>query len=56
MEDEGIAMLKRIVWPSVAAVLLAVGAIISAVVGSDKMTLAIGMAAVTAAILATREK
>lgn len=50
-------MLKRLVWASVTASLLALGAIIAAALGDDNnLVIALGAAAITAAILATRER
>jgi hypothetical protein len=50
-------MLKRMVWAAVVAVALALGAVIAAVVGDDNnLVISLGAAAITAAILATRER
>lgn len=49
-------MLKRVVWSAVAAAVLAVAAIILAIVGHDSEALAVGLAGVTAALLANRER
>lgn len=50
-------MLRRLVWSSVAAALLAVGAVVAAVAGENgNLVVALGAAAITAAVLATRER
>lgn len=49
------AMLRRIVWPSVVAAVAAVSAVVLAVLGMNSVSLAVGLGAVTAAILATRD-
>lgn len=49
------AMLRRIVWPSVVAAVAAVSAVVLAVLGINAVSLAVGLGAVTAAILATRD-
>lgn len=48
-------MLRRIVWPSVVAAVAAVASIGFAVAGMATVSLAMGLGAVTAAILATRD-
>lgn len=49
-------MLRRIVWSAVAAALAAVAGIVSAVLGETNYVLAFGAAAITSALLATRER
>ena len=49
-------MLKRIVWPSVLAVVLATGSVITAVLEMGAVPEALGFSAVVAAVLATRVK
>lgn len=49
------AMLRRIVWPSVVAAVAGVSAVVLAVLGMNAVSLAVGLGAVTAAILATRD-
>lgn len=49
-------MVRRIIWSAVAAALLAVGAIVAVFVGNDSdLVIALGAAAITTAILASRE-
>lgn len=48
-------MIRRIIWSSVVATVAAVGAVLLAVLGMDAESLAVGLGAVTAAILATRD-
>lgn len=48
-------VIRRIVWASVVATVAAVGAVVLAVLGLDAESLAVGLGAVVAAILATRE-
>lgn len=49
------AVIRKIVWSSVVATVAAVGAVVLAVLGMDAESLAVGLGAVTAAILATRD-
>lgn len=48
-------MLKRLVWSSVAATLLAISAVVVSVFGTVETVIALGAAAITAAILSSRE-
>lgn len=49
-------MVRRIIWSAVAAALLAVGTVAVSFFGNDSdLVIALGAAAITAAILATRE-
>lgn len=47
--------LKRLVWTAVLAVVLAVASVVLAVLGHDTVSFAVGLAAVTSAMLASRE-
>lgn len=50
-------MLRRVIWSAVAAALLAVGSIAAALVAEQNdLVIALGAAAITAAVLATRER
>jgi hypothetical protein len=50
-------MLSRVVWSSVAAALFSVGAVLAALLTEESsLVIALGAAAITAAILATRER
>jgi drug/metabolite transporter (DMT)-like permease len=49
-------MMKRIVWSAVAAAALAAAAVVLAVLDYPSESLAVGLAAVTAALLANRER
>lgn len=49
-------MLRRVVWSAVIAAGLAVAAVVSAVLGQTDYVLALGSAAITSALLATRER
>ena len=50
-------MLRRIIWSAVIAALLAVGAVVAALATEQSdLVIALGAAAVTAAVLATRER
>lgn len=49
-------MFKRVVWSAVAAAVLAAVAVILAIMGHDFEALAVGLAGVTAALLANRER
>lgn len=48
--------MRRIVWSAVLATLLAVAAIVLAVLGIGDVSLACGLASVSAAVLSNREK
>ena len=49
-------MFKRVVWSAVAAAVLAAAAVILAVFGYDSEAMAVGLAGITAALLANRER
>jgi len=49
-------MLRRIVWAAVASVMFAVASITFAVFGQTDLTIALGAASITTAVLATRER
>lgn len=50
-------MLSRVVWSAVVAALLAIGALVASIVGeNNNLVAALGMSAITAAVLATRER
>lgn len=50
-------MITRIIWSAVASVALAIGAIVAAIVGDQSdITVALGAAAIVAAVLSTRER
>lgn len=50
-------MLRRVVWSAVAAALLGLGAVGAALLSDDSdLVIALGAAAITAAVLATRER
>jgi drug/metabolite transporter (DMT)-like permease len=51
-----VGMMKRIVWSAVAAAALAAAAVVLAVLDYPSESLAVGLAAVTAALLANRER
>lgn len=48
-------MIKRLVWSAVVAAVAAVASVVLAVLGMDSESLAVGLGAITAALLATRE-
>lgn len=50
-------MLSRVVWSAVVAAILAIGAVAAAIFGeNNNLVAALGMSAITAAVLATRER
>lgn len=49
-------MTKNVVWMSVVAVVLGIASITSSVLEYNDLTLGTGLAAITAAVLATRER
>lgn len=50
-------MITRIVWSAVASVILGIGAIVAAIVGDQSdLTIALGAAAIVAAVLSARER
>lgn len=49
-------MTKNVVWMSVVAVVLGLASITSAVIEYQDLTLGTGLAAIAAAVLATRER
>jgi len=50
-------MMSRVVWSSVSAALFRVGAVLAALLTEESnLVIALGAAAITAAILATRER
>lgn len=50
-------MIQRIVWAAVAAVVLSVGAVVAALFGENSdLVIALGVASIVSAVLATRER
>lgn len=49
-------MLKRIIWPAVAAGVMPILSVISAALGNGDLAIATGLAGVTFAILASNER
>lgn len=49
------SVLRRIVWTAVVAALLAVASVVFAVLDHDAVSVALGIAGITAATLASRE-
>lgn len=49
-------MMRNVVWMSVVAVVLGLASIVSGVIEYNDLTLGTGLAAIAAAVLATRER
>lgn len=49
-------MMRNVVWMSVVAVVLGLASIVSSVIQYNDLTLGTGLAAIAAAVLATRER
>ncbi len=47
---------KDVVWSAVSAVALSAGSLVAAAVGNDRAVLALGLTAITAAVLSIRER
>ena len=47
---------KDVVWSAVLAVVLSAAALVAAAVGTDRAVLALGLSAITAAVLSIRER